>query len=149
MTLGKGIDRLLAAFGSAKAEERLQVAPISETQIEGLEEKKIGVSDEAILFGMIEELNGYLFLETILITKSKIKTLKGALLTFEGTSEFKLSSDTQEIESDLSNVANRFMTRISFDITEAEIEQIKNKQYDTVLFECKKVVLKLSKPTEL
>ncbi|OAB79851.1 hypothetical protein [Cochleicola gelatinilyticus] len=147
MALSKGIDKLLAAFGSEKAGKRLQEEPMSETRIEGLEENRIAVSEDAILYGQIEELNEYLFLETILVTRSKIKTLKGATLTFKGTTNFKLISDTQEIESDLSNVSNRILTRISFDITEKEINLIKNKQYESVIFECKKIVLNLSKST--
>lgn len=146
MALFKKVDRVLAALGNMKAMERLHVDTVTEEKMENVGGEKIAESDQGVLFGGIEELNGYLFLETILLSKSNLKTFKGATISFEGDDSFQLKSDTQEIESDFSNVSNRFMTRVSFDITEEDIERIKNGSYDSLVYTCKKTSLVLARP---
>jgi len=146
MALFKKVDKVLAALGNIKAMERLHVDTVTETKIENIPGEKIAESDEASIHAGISDLNDYLFLETIVVSKHNIKTFKGATLSFKGGDEFKLTSDTQEIVSDFSNVSKRYMTTISFDITENEIELLRAGNYDTIHFECKKVKLFLNKP---
>jgi len=146
MALFKKVDQVLAAFGNIRAMERLHVDTVTEEKIENIGGDKIAESQEGVIYGGIDELNGYLFLETMILSGINLKTFKGATLGFKGPSPFKLKSDTQEIESDFSNVSNRFMTRVSFDITEDEIQLIKDKKYDTVVLQVKKKSLTLSRP---
>lgn len=82
----------------------------------------------------------------MILSRTNIKTFKGATLSFIGGENFKLNSDTQEIESEFSNVSNRFMTKISFDIAENEIKLIQDKKYEKVLFEFKNKTLTLLRP---
>ncbi len=146
MSLFKKVDKVLASFGNTGAMERLHEDSVTEEKISVIGGDKIAESDEGTLLAGINELNGYLFMETVMLSKVKMKTFKGAMLHFIGEEDFKLASDTQEIESEFSNASNRFMTKISFDITEKEIEFIKNKKYNKVIFECKKVSLTLLRP---
>ncbi|PKA83767.1 hypothetical protein ATE92_1933 [Ulvibacter sp. MAR_2010_11] len=142
----KKIDKILAALGSIKAMERLHVDTFTEDKIINVEGDKIAESEEGQLYVGLQELNGYLFLETILVSGTNFKTFDGATLSFLGEEQdFILKSDTQEIISDHSNVSGRFMTHISFDITEEEIELIRASKFKAVLFECKKKKLSLQK----
>mgnify|MGYP005807531503 CR=1 FL=1 len=142
----KKVDQVLAALGNIKAMERLHVDAFTEEKIENVGGEKIAESQEGIIYAGIEELNGYLFMETVILSRTNIKTFKGATLRFVGGENFKLNSDTQEIESEFSNMSNRFMTKISFDITESEIKLIQDKKYEKVLFEFKNKTLTLLRP---
>ncbi|MBQ4821062.1 hypothetical protein [Aquimarina sp. MMG016] len=142
----KKVDKVLAALGNIKAMERLHVDTFTENKISDIDGDKIAESKEGQLYVVVEELNGYLFLETVILSRINIKTFKGTTLTFYGVEDdFILNSDTKEIESDYSNVSNRFMTRITFDITKEEIDRIKNRDYKQVRFSFKKKSLTLNK----
>ncbi len=139
MGIFKKVDKVLASLGNIRAMERLHVDTFTEDKINNIEGDKIAESKEGQLWVGIQELNGYFFLETIILSGIKIKTIKGGVLIFSNDDkDFTLISDTQEIESDFSNVSNRFMTRISFDITESEIQQIVNREFKQIRFEFKK-----------
>lgn len=148
MGLFKKVNKVLAALGNVKAMERLHVDTVVEGKMEDMGGDKIAESKDGILYAGIEELNGYLFMETIVLSGTNIKTFKGASLDFTGIENFKLKSDTQEIESEFSNVSNRFMTKISFDITENEIAFIRDKKYDKVALTFKNKTLTLERPLQ-
>ncbi|MBZ0326003.1 MAG: hypothetical protein K8F54_00225 [Altibacter sp.] len=140
------VDKVLAAMGNSRAMERLHVDKVTEAKSIEIEGTALASSEQGQLFGGIQELNGYLFLETVIVSGTKIKTFDGGRLTFiSDTGNFELPSDTQEIDSEYSNVSRRFMTQISFDITEAEIERIKNKDFTEVHFDWKKKSLRFDR----
>lgn len=146
MALFKKVDQVLAALGNIRAMERLHVDTITEGKIENVGGDIIAQSADGVIYAGIEELNGYLFMETVILSRTNIKTFKGATLDFEGEENFQLTSDTKEIESDFSNVSNRFMTKISFDISKDEIQLILDKKYDKVVLKFKKKALTMQRP---
>ena len=75
-------------------------------------------------------------LETILVSATNVKTKKGSKLTFsaEGAS-LKFDSDEDRIESDYSSDANRYSTKIDYNISEEDAEVFKSTKYHSVLFE--------------
>ena len=146
MAIFKKIDKVLAAFGNIRAMERLHVDTVTEEKINNVEGDIIAESEEGIIYSKVSELNGYYFLDIIVLNEMNIKTFNGATLSFSGDESFILNSDTQEIESDYSNVSDQYMTKISFDITENEIELIKSKKYEQVTLAFKKKKLILNKP---
>mgnify|MGYP000254952829 CR=1 FL=1 len=146
MVLFKKVGKALAALGNNKVAERLQGGAFIEEEFTTIHGNKIAASNEGIIYAGIDELNGYLFLETIVVSRLNIKTFNGATLKFSGEADFTLASDTQEIESDFSNASNQYTTQVSFDITKDEIQLIKEKKYDTVIFEFKKKSLTLHRP---
>jgi hypothetical protein len=147
MGLFKKVDKVLAAMGNIRAMERLHVDTATEGKINEIEGDALATSEEGQFFAGVQELNGYLFLETVIVSGVKIKTFDGGRLTFSGdTGSFELPSDTQEIESEYSNVSHRFLTQISFDITEAEIEKIRDKEFNEVHFHWKKKSLHFYRP---
>ncbi len=142
----KKIDKVLAAFGNVRAMERLHVDDFTENIITNIEGIKIAESKYGQVITEIEELNGYTFLEVAILSHTNIKTMKGAALAFSGANDsFTLQSDTQEIESDFSNVSNRYMTRISFNITPDEITRIEEKDFEDVHLEYKKRAIPFKK----
>ena len=126
-------------MGSKSAMERLH----SDTEIDdtllNIDGDKIAESKEGQLWVGIQELTGYYFLEAIIISVLNIKTFEGATLIFKGGKEdFILKSDTQEIKSEFSNVVNRFITQVSFDITQEEIDQMVKGDFTEVEIKFKK-----------
>ncbi len=142
----KKIDKILAALGNIRAMERLHVDTHTENIINNIPGDKIAESKEGQLYTISNELNGYLFLETVIISNIKFKTFSGAQLTFLSSEKnLVIQSDSQEIESDYSNVSNRYITNVSFNITPTQLKQIKNKFFDKVRFDCKKKTITLFK----
>ncbi len=142
----KKIDKVLAALGSVKAMERLHVDTFTEEKMENVGGEKIAESREGQLYVGISDINGYLFLETVLFSGINIKTFNGATLSFEGGGEdFILKSDTQEIVAEFSNVSNRFMSQVSFDITKDEIQKLTKGDFKQVIFKFKKKTITLNK----
>lgn len=142
----KKIDKVLASLGNIKAMERLHVDDFTENIITNVKGTKIATSPYGHVFTEIEELNGYTFLEVTIISNTNIKTMRGAKLVLSGSNEpFTLQSDTQEIESNFSNVSNRYITNISFDINKKEITRIKKKDFEEIQLAYKKKVLPFKK----
>ena len=145
MALFKKVGQALASLGNSKGTGQLQAAGLNEEEFQEMKDNKIAASNEGIVYAGVNELNGYLFLETIVVSRLNIKTFDGATLTFSGASDFSLPSDTQEIESDSSKVSKQYITKVSFDITKKEIEFIKKEKYDTVVFAYKKKTLTMQR----
>lgn len=142
----KKIDKVLAVFGNIKAMERLHVDDFTENIITNITGTKIAASQYGQVIIEIEELNGYTFLEVTILSNTNIKTMRGAKLVLIGNNNpYTLTSDTQEIESDFSNVSNRYMTKISFNINSQEIKRINKKDFEYVHLEYKKKVLPFKK----
>ena len=86
-----------------------------------------------------QELAGFDFLESTILSKTNIKTFKGGKLILKGENDsLTLDSDITEIESDYSNVSNRWMTKVSFVVSKDNIKFIKEKKADEIRFEHKK-----------
>ena len=87
-----------------------------------------------------------MFLETFILSNVIIKTFNGAKLTFiSENDEFILVSDTQEIKSDLAGNSFKYVTQISFDITEEGVERIKNGGFSKIKLDFKRKSLLFNK----
>lgn len=139
MGIFRKINKVLGAFGNIRALERTHVDTYIENLIENIEGRKIAESVDGQLWGDFQELAGFDFLEVVILSRVNIKTFKGGKLVFSGEKEgLILDSDSTEIESDYSNVSNRWMTKISFVVTKEEIKYIEQKEAFDVKFEYKK-----------
>ena len=146
MKILKSIDKVLAAFGNIKAMERTHVDHHTENLISEISGEKIAKSEYGILFANFQNLAGYEFLNTEILSGSNIKTFNGSSLTFiKGKEEVIFFSDTKEIESDYSNISNRWLTKISFVINEDDKNMMLNKEFDEVIFKYKKKSLPMKK----
>ena len=146
MSFLKNISSALASLGKQKTKNYLEKNTVDENSSEKLEGDKIAASKDGQLNVGIQELSGYLFLETFILSNVIIKTFNGAKLTLIGDKdEFILVSDTQEIKSDLAGNSFKYVTQISFDITEEGVERIKNGDYSKIKLDFKRKSLLFNK----
>tara|TARA_B100000767_G_C19626943_1_gene476549 strand:+ start:67 stop:513 length:447 start_codon:yes stop_codon:yes gene_type:complete len=146
MSFLKNISSALASIGKQKRKNYLENITDDENKSEELEGDKIGASKDGQLNVGIQELSGYLFLETFILSNVIIKTFNGAKLTFiSENDEFIVVSDTQEIKSDLAGNSFKYVTQISFDITEEGVERIKNGGFSKIKLDFKRKSLLFNK----
>jgi hypothetical protein len=142
----KKIDKVLAAFGNKKTDESLDAAFFEGDIATNMKGDKIATSQHGQVFVGIQDIQGYKFLEVIIISRTNIKAKRGATLIFSNTNDpFTIVSDTQEIESDFFKAVNCYMTQISFNITPKEIARIKKKDFEEIHLEYKKKALSFKK----
>lgn len=138
----KKIDHILAAFGNMKAMQRTHVDTYTENRISEIEGTQIAGNNSLGVWIEFNELAGYQFLELTMLSRTPIKTFKGIELSFLGGElEMFMDSDTKEIESDFSNVSNRWITHISFEVNDEDIDFIKKKEYEVVRITHKKTII--------
>ena len=146
MSFLNNISKAIASIGNNKTKNNLDNKATDEISSEELEGEKIGASKDGQLNVGIQELSGYLFLETFILSNVIIKTFNGAKLTLIGDKdEFILVSDTQEIKSDLAGNFFKYVTQISFDITEEGVERIKNGYFSKIQLDFKRKSLLFNK----
>jgi hypothetical protein len=146
MKLFKIIDKVLASFGNIRAMERTHVDTFTEDLIKKIKGKKIAESAFGQLFVSYQSLSDFEFLNVSVLSGTNIKTTKGCDLMFESKGEkIIIPSDTKEIESDFSNVSNRYLTKISFIIEETDKQMISNGNFEKVFLNYKKKSLPMAK----
>jgi hypothetical protein len=97
---------------------------------------KFATSDYGDLYLRVNELGGFLIMETILVSATNLKSKKGSVLTFIKGKEFiKLESDENKIASDFYNAVKKAITKIDYNISTREAEAFKEEIYDEVRFE--------------
>ena len=132
----KKIDKVFSSSSSFHLLDRNEVDLQIEKNIKSVGITKYAISDYGDVYITINELGGFLMLETILVSATNVKTKKGSKLTFSAKdASLKFDSDEDRIESDFSSDANRYSTKIDYNISEEEAEVFKTKKYDSVLFE--------------
>lgn len=118
------VNKILAAFGNIRAMERTHVDNHTEDIINSINDDAFAISEKNVLYASTKELGGYHYIITIIVGTFKIKTIKGASLNIKGENfDLDLKSDMDEFESDHSNVSNRFITRIDFQIEKEAVEK--------------------------
>lgn len=132
------IDKIRAAFGNIKAMERTHVDTFTEDLISKIKGAKIAESEYGQLFVSFQNLADYEFLNATVLSGSNIKTFDGCSLRFvNDKKETIIFSDTKEIESDFSNVSNRWLTKISFIITDDEKKMMLERRFNNVILNYK------------
>ena len=126
-------------MGSVRAMEKTHVDNHTDDIINSLKDEAFAISKENVMFTTVKELGGFYYLTTIIIGAFKIKTNKGAILAIRGTNfELELKTDMDEFESEYSNVSNRNITRIDFQIEEEDVSKIDKSQIGTLQLTAKK-----------
>lgn len=132
------ITKLKAAFGNPRAMEKLHVDDHTEAIINDIENDPFAVSDTNVLYAGLNELGGYYFFQTVIVGTFHVKTLKGAQLKIIGHDfEMVLDSDMLELESDHSNVSNRSISKIDFQIEETDAVKIDRSAIKQLILTCK------------
>ena len=114
--------------------------------IKVIENKPYAVSDSNVLLAGLNELGGYFFFQTVIIGSLNVKSKNGAQLQFKGEAfELQLESDSIEFESERTDVNGRLVTKIDFQIEEADIERLKEATLKEVLLKVKKQEIMFSR----
>lgn len=132
------ITKLKAAFGNPRAMEKLHVDDHTEAIINDIKNDPFAISESNVLYAGLNELGGYYFLQTVIVGTFHIKTIKGAQLKIIGNDfELLLDSDMEELESDHSNVSNRSISKIDFQIEESDAKKIERSNLKQLVLTCK------------
>ena len=130
---------IVTKLGGVDVSEKNHVDTFTENKIINVRGTQIASSKNGGIWIKYQELAGFKFLNAIIIGESNMKNYNGCEMTFTGENfEINLISDTQEIESDFSNVSNRWLTLVAFDITNIETDFIESKTADTIRLSYKK-----------
>tara|TARA_R110002072_G_scaffold29572_8_gene93343 strand:- start:871 stop:1308 length:438 start_codon:yes stop_codon:yes gene_type:complete len=133
------LNKILGAFGNTRSSEPTDDDNYIKDIIKSVDEEAFAVSEQNVLFAKVSELGGYYYVITIVVGTFKIKTNKGANLSIEGENfNLILNSDMDEFESDHSNVSNRFITRVDFQIEKEDISKFDKKTIISLKLSAKK-----------
>ncbi|UAM99022.1 hypothetical protein K8354_04145 [Polaribacter litorisediminis] len=136
MSFFKKIDKVFAGSEEFNLMDRTEVDIQIEENIKTVGIHKFAESKYGDLYLRVNELGGFLILETIIVSATNLKSKKGSRLTFIRENEmFKLESDEHKIESDFSKTVKKSVTKIDYNISLEEVENFKEKKYDEVRFE--------------
>jgi alpha-glucosidase (family GH31 glycosyl hydrolase) len=129
-------DKVFTVSESFNLLERTDVDIQIEENIKTAGIHKFASSEYADLYLRVNELGGFLILETILVSATNLKSKKGSTLSFKNENELlKLASDENKIESDFSKAVNKAVTKIDYNISTEEAENFKEEKYTEVRFE--------------
>ena len=132
----KKVDKALKQTEGFNVMERTEVDVQIEENIKTVGIDKFATSDYADLYLRVNELGGFLILETIIVSATNLKSKKGSKLTFIKDKEvLKLESDENKIESDFSSQVKKSVTKIDYNISEDEAISFKEQIYKEVHFE--------------
>lgn len=132
----KKVDKALKQSEGFNVMERTEVDVQIEENIKTVGIDKFATSDYADLYLRVNELGGFLILETIIVSATNLKSKKGSKLTFIKDKEvLKLESDENKIESDFSSQVKKSVTKIDYNISEDEAISFKEQIYKEVHFE--------------
>lgn len=136
MSFFKKIDKVFKSSENFNLMERTEVDAQIEENIKNVGINKFAASDYGDLYLRVNELGGFLILETIMVSATNIKSKKGSTLSLiKENKVLKLESDENKIESDFSNAVKKSVTKIDYNISLEEAEDFKEKIYDEVRFE--------------
>lgn len=136
MSFFKKIDKVFKSSENFNLMERTEVDAQIEENIKNVGINKFAASDYGDLYLRVNELGGFLILETIMVSATNIKSKKGSTLNLiKENKVLKLESDENKIESDFSNAVKKSVTKIDYNISLEEAEDFKEKIYDEVRFE--------------
>ena len=128
-------DNVFIASEKFNLMERSDVDVQIEENIKKVGIDKFATSDYGDLYLRVNELGGFLILETIMVSATNLKSKKGSVLTFiNGNEVLKLASDEHKIESDFSNAVKKSVTKIDYNMSIEEAEYFKEEKYDEVRF---------------
>ena len=145
--MGFSFSKIKSKFSSNKPS---QPADSIEKIIAEVDNAPFGISDSNVLFAGLNELGGYFFFQTVVVGSLKIKTFDGAKLIMKGDDiELELVSDMLELESEVSQTAKRFITKIDFQIEMTEIEKLEKQRITEIVLKVKKHTLRFTKYNKL
>jgi hypothetical protein len=133
------LKKAVVDLGGVDTAEKNYVDTYSENIMQNISGEKIATIKNGGIWTEFSEIGDYEFLEVHILGNQEYKTHTGAKLEFfsENITIGTLLSDSKEIESRFSNVSNRYLTSISFETTDLNLDFLLDRKADTILFSCK------------
>ena len=126
-------------FGKNTSKSKSKSSDTIEAIIRDVENRPFGVSENNVLFAGLNELGGYFFFQTVIVGQFNIKSKTGAKLFFSGENfELELESDSLEFESEGSDIKDRNVTKIDFQVEESDIKKLEHTKLSSIKIKCKK-----------
>jgi len=133
------LNTLFGTRNGSKVEEPDHDEQIIKDIINDVDGDVFGVSKRNVLYAKTSELGGYFYVIALIIGDFKIKTTKGATLNIQGENlNLLLKTDMDEFESDASDVAKRYVTRIDFQIEKEDVSKFDKTLIKTLQLSAKK-----------
>ena len=133
------LKKIVTKLGGVDTSEKNHKDTTTENLIIKVDGEKIATIENGGIWVEFQELGGFELMETIVVGQKDLKTNEGCSIVFEtNNGEITLKSDMHEIESEFSNVSNRWITRISFDVNEADKQPIFDRTAHTIRIDSKK-----------
>jgi len=135
------LKKVVVAMGGVDTSEKNHVDTYAENTIVKIPGDKMATtSNGGGIWTEITEIEEYEFLDIHVVGFKPYKSYNGAELLFtkEGKEIAVLHSDTKEIVSTHSNVSERYLTTISFEITNKNLDFLFDRECDKVIFKCNK-----------
>lgn len=131
--------KLKAAFGNQRTSEKDIVDTYTEDIINSIEQHPFAISDHNVCYASTSELADYHFLQTIIVGKFKVKTFKGAQLAITGHDfELELESDMMELQSERSDISDRYITQIDFVLDKIDLPKMDRSHIKSLVLSAKK-----------
>lgn len=131
--------KMTSGFGNQKGSNSDMDPTYTEDIIKEIENEPFAIADSNVMYAGLGEIAGYHLLQTVIVGTFRIKTFKGAKLKIIGDDfELNLKSDMVELESDFSNVSNRSITKIDFEINEVDLPKITKSNIQSLELSAKK-----------
>ena len=138
------LDKILAGFGNVRAMERTHIDTHTEDRIKNVKGNKIAESEYGQIWANFQDLGGFDFLNISIISGTNINSKNGCKLILSNSNDnLEIDSDNEKVESDFSNVSNRYLTKLSFIVTKENIKSINNNEFDNIELRYKKKIMPL------
>ncbi|WP_396601561.1 hypothetical protein [Algibacter sp. R77976] len=132
-------NKIRSAFGNKQNTNEPNTDNQIEDIINAVDGDAFAVSEQNVLFAKTSELGGYFYVIALIVGSFKIKTNKGAKLNIKGNDfELLLNSDSDEFESEHSNIPKRYVTRIDFQIEEEDVSKFDHTKIKSLQLSAKK-----------
>lgn len=121
------MDRFLSKFMNTRALTFTGATFNAETNSINITGLKIGESKDGQIWASFQNLAGFYFLKTTVLSNTNIKSLKGSKITFSNDINFcTIPSEEKKIKSNYSSISRCWVTKISYVVTKDQIKCIKN-----------------------
>ncbi|NHM05112.1 hypothetical protein [Flavobacterium celericrescens] len=133
------LKKVVVALGGVDTSEKNHVDTFTENIITNITGDKIALtSNGGGIWTEITEIEEYEFLDINVVGFKPYKSFNGAELIFikDKKEVAVLNSDTKEIVSTHSNVTERYLTSVSFEITNKNLDFLFDRECHKVIFKC-------------
>lgn len=137
--LTKILKNTVVKLGGVDTSEENYIDTYSEKIIQNISGEKIATLENGGIWTEFSEIGDYEFMEVHIIGKQQYKSQTGAKLEFisKNINIGTLISDCKEIESRFSNISNRYLTSLSFETTNLNLDFLLDRKADSIIFNCK------------